>query len=157
MSITKTIRAVPEGVHTITAHMVVRRAAEAADWYQRAFGAEERGSRIAATGGKFMHIEIWIGDSALMLADEFPELGVVSPATLGNTPVLAIATHDVRALWDRAVAAGARVLQPLSEVFWGDLHGQVSDPFGHRWNLAQHVRDVGSEEIARAAARLFGG
>jgi PhnB protein len=94
----------------------------------------------------------------VMLADEFPEMGVLSPLTLGGTyGALDIATEDAEALWDRAVAAGARVYQPLQDMFWGDRHGQVIDPFGHRWGISQHLRDVPPEEVTRAAAAMFGG
>jgi PhnB protein len=147
---------VTESLHTITPHIVVRDAARAADWYKRAFGARER-SRVPLPGGKLMSVELWFGDSAVMVADEFPELGVVSPATVGGTStVLHLSTGDVDALWARAVAAGAQVLHPLQDQFWGDRQGQLTDPFGHRWNLATHVRDVPPEEIARAAAAAFG-
>jgi PhnB protein len=100
-----------------------------------------------------MSVELWFGDSAVMVADEFPEMDVVSPQTVGGTStVLHLYTEDVDALWARAVDAGAQVLHPLQDQFWGDRHGQLTDPFGHRWGLATHVRDVPPEEIARAAA-----
>ena len=143
--------------HTITAHIVVRDAARAADWYQRAFGAEER-ERIPVPGGKLMSVELRLGDSSLMIADEFPELGVLSPRSIGGTAtVLHLSVDDVEPLWNRAVEAGAEVLQPLGDAFWGDRYGQVRDPFGHKWGLAQHVRDVPREEVLRAAAVAFGG
>ena len=143
--------------HTITAHIVVRDAARAAEWYQRAFGAAER-DRIPVPGGKLMSLELRFGDSSLMLADEFPELGVLSPQSIGGTAtVLHLSVDDVESLWNRAVGAGAEVLQPLGDTFWGDRYGQVRDPFGHKWGLAQHVRDVPREEVLRAAAVAFGG
>jgi PhnB protein len=149
------VKAIPDGVHTITAHIVVRDAARAARWYGQAFGAEERG-RIPVPGGKFIEIELRIGDSTLMIADEFPEMGVVSPLTVGGTyGALHIATDDVDTLWRRAVDAGGEVLQPLQDMFWGDRQGQIIDPFGHRWGLRQHVRDVPRDEIIRAAAAMF--
>src|SRR5579859_2090464 len=151
------MKAIPEGMHTITPHIVVREADRAAEWYKKALGAEERG-RIPVSGGKFMQIELWFGDSAVMLADEFPDAGILSPLAIGGTPVvLHFSTGDVNALWKRATDAGATVLQPLQEQFWGDRYGQIVDPFGYRWGLAQHVRDVPAEEIARVAAGLFGG
>jgi PhnB protein len=149
-------KAIPDGMHTITPHIVVRDAARAVEWYKTALGAEER-SRVPLPGGKLMSVELWFGDSAVMVADEFPEMGIVSPQTLGGTPtVLNLLTEDVDALWRRAVEAGAEVLHPLQDAFWGDRHGQLTDPFGHRWGLAQHLRDVPPEEIARAAAEAFG-
>jgi PhnB protein len=151
------IKAIPDGMHTITPHLVVRDAARAAEWYKASLGAEERG-RIPVPGGKFMQIELWFGDSAVMLADEFPEAGILSPLAIGGTPVvLHFSTENVEALWQRAIAAGAQVLQPLQDQFWGDRYGQIIDPFGYRWGLAQHIRDVSSEEIARRAASAFGG
>ena len=151
------VKAIPEGMHTITPHIVVRDAARAAEWYAAALGAEEQ-SRIPVPGGKLMSVELWFGDSAVMVADEFPEMGVLSPQSVGGTStVLNLYVEDVDALWERAVEAGAEVLRPLEDTFWGDRHGQITDPFGHRWGLVQHMRDVTSEEIARAAAEAFGG
>jgi PhnB protein len=150
------VQAAPGGVRAITAHIVVRDAAGAAQWYQRAFGAEER-SRIPLPGGKLMSVELWFGDSAVMVADEFPELGICSPQTVGGTStVLHLDTEDVDALWERALDAGAEVLHPLQDQFWGDRYGQLTDPYGHRWGLAQHLRDVPHEEVVRAAAAAFG-
>jgi PhnB protein len=146
----------PERMHTITPHIVVGDAAAAADWYTQILGAEER-SRIEVPGGKIMQVELWFGDSAVMLADEFPELGVLSPLSVGGTAtVLHLYTNDVDALWKRAVDAGAEVRQPLQNVFWGERYGQITDPFGHRWGLAQHLRNVPRQEIEEAAAAMFG-
>ena len=128
----QTNRASSPTTHTITPHLVVGGAALAADWYQQAFGAQV-GARIPVPGGKFIQIEVRLGDATVMLADEFPDLGVLSPLTLGGTyGALDIATEDADVLWDRAVAAGATVHQPLQDMFWGDRHGQLIDPFGHR-------------------------
>ncbi len=143
--------------HTITPHLVVRGAAQAAEWYQQAFGAQV-GSRIPVPGGKFIQIELRLGDSRVMLADEFPDMGVLSPLSLGGTyGALHIATEDAEALWERAVRAGAKVHQPLGDMFWGERHGQVICPFGHRWGISQHLRDVPLDEVTRAAAAIFGG
>ncbi len=143
--------------HTVTPHIVVRDAARAADWYARALGAEI-GTRVPVPGGKFMQIELRFGHSSVMIADEFPEMGVVSPLTLGGTyGALTITTDDVDGMWQRALSAGAQIFQPLQDAFWGDRHGQIIDPFGHRWGLAQHLRDVSPDEVARAAAAAFSG
>lgn len=140
---------------TVTAHIVVRGAAEAAQWYERAFGATTE-RRIPVPDGRFMEIRLRFGDSPVMLADEFPELGVLSPLSLGGTySALHIDTDDVDALWQRALDAGAQVHQPLADAFWGDRHGQVIDPYGHRWGLSQHLRDVPEDELTRAAAAMF--
>jgi PhnB protein len=134
---------------------VVRDAARAAEWYTRVLGAEER-NRLTLPNGKLMSVELRFGDSAMMMADEFPEAGIVSPLTIGGTAVvLHLFTDDVDTLWQRAIAAGAVVVHPLQDQFWGDRQGQIVDPFGHKWNLAQHVRDVPPEEVARAAAQAF--
>jgi PhnB protein len=140
----------------ITPHIVVRDAERAAAWYAQALAAEER-SRIPLPRGKLMSVELAFGDSIVMVADEFPEAGVLSPLSVGGTSVvLNISTDDVDALWQRALDAGAEVLHPLADAFWGERHGQITDPFGHRWGLAQHLRDVPHEEVVRAAAEAFG-
>jgi len=144
-----------EARHTITPHLVCRDADRAARWYIQALGAEERG-RVPVPDGKFMQIELRLGDSTIMIADEFPEMGVVSPLTVDGVYItLSLHSDDVDALWERAVNAGAEVLQPLQDMFWGDRHGEIIDPFGHKWALAQHLRDVPAEEVRAAAAALF--
>ena len=142
---------------TLTPHLVVRDASRAAEWYAEALGAEEQ-SRVPLPGGKLLSVELRFGDSSVMLADEFPDMGVLSPQSLGGTyGALHIRTDDVGALWQRAVDAGAEVFHPLEDAFWGERFGQIIDPFGHRWGLAQHLRDVPPEEVAKAAAEAFGG
>jgi PhnB protein len=142
--------------HTITAHIVVGDAARAADWYRAVFGAEEH-ERLEVPGGKLMQLELLLGDSAVMLADEFPDLGILSPLSVGGTStVLHFSTDDADAVWQRAVDGGAEVRQPLQDVFWGERYGQITDPFGHRWGIAQHLRDVPHEELARAVSEAFG-
>jgi PhnB protein len=141
----------------VAPHIVVRGAADAAGWYSRAFGAEER-SRVPVPGGRLMSVELLFGDTPVMLADEFPEMGVLSPLSIGGTAtVLNLSTDDVESLWQRAVDAGAQVLIPLQDAFWGERHGQLLDPFGHKWGLAQHIRDVPHDEVVKAAAEAFGG
>ena len=105
-----------------------------------------------------MSVELRFGDSTVMVADEFPEMGVLSPESVGGTyGALHLATEDVDALWERALGAGAEVFHPLGDTFWGDRFGQIVDPFGHRWGLAQRVREVPHDEVVRAAAEAFGG
>src|SRR5437762_14045627 len=124
----------------ISAHIVVADAAAASEWYARAFGAKEQ-NRVPLPDGRVMTLEIVIGESIVHVASEFPAAGIVSPKTLGGTAtVLQIQTDDARSLWQRAIAAGATVRHQLAEQFWGELHGQITDPFGHRWNLAQSIR-----------------
>jgi PhnB protein len=140
----------------VTAHIVVPEAAEAAAWYANAFGAREQ-SRIPLPGGRLMTVLLSFGDSLVHVGSEFPETGIVSPLRIGGTAtVLQIDTDDVDAAWARAVDAGAQVRHELADQFWGERHGQLVDPFGHQWNLAQHLRDVSAEEVERAAAAAFG-
>jgi PhnB protein len=142
-------------MHTITPHLVVGDAAAGSDWYERALGAVEQ-MRLPLPNGKVMYVQLRIGDSTLMAASEFPEFGIVSPLTIGGTAVvLHVFTDDVDAAWQRAVEAGAEILHPLQDQFWGDRQGQLLDPFGHKWNLAQHLRDVPADEMAEAAAEIF--
>jgi PhnB protein len=140
----------------ITPHLVVQGAERAATFYRQAFGAEEL-SRIPTPDGRLMSVQLRVGDGLLHLADEFPEMGVLAPPSIGGTPVvLALEVADADAVFAQAVAAGADVRQPLQDMFWGDRHGQLADPFGHRWNVAQHLRDVPHDEVVAAAARAFG-
>jgi PhnB protein len=141
----------------VAAHIVVPDAAEASDWYARAFGAREL-SRIPLPGGNVMTLELAFGDSVVHLASEFPDMGIVSPLTIGGTAtVLQINTDDADGLWARALRAGAEAGHELADTFWGERHGQLTDPFGHRWNVAQRIRDVPHDEIVAAAAAAFGG
>ena len=140
----------------ISAHLVVPDASEAADWYARAFGARETG-RIPLPDGTVMTVELDFGGASVHLASEFPDAGIVAPHTIGGTAtVLQINTTDAAALWAQAVGAGAEVRHELADQFWGERHGQLTDPFGHRWNIAQRIRDVPYDDMAAAAARAFG-
>jgi len=149
------VKAVPEGTHTITPHLSVREAAKAIEFYKKAFGAEVKGVHYTPDG-KVMHAMLKIGDSHLMMADEFPGMGTPAPETLGGSPVvLNIYVENVDALFNRAVAAGAQVTMPLSNQFWGDRYGQIKDPFGHSWALGQHIEDVAPEETERRGKAIF--
>jgi PhnB protein len=139
----------------LTAHIVVQGADEAATFYHAAFGAEVI-SRIPTPDGRLMSVQLRIADSVLHLADEFPEMGVLAPPSIGGTAVvLSLEVSDAEAAFAKAIEAGAAVRQPLQEMFWGDLHGQLDDPFGHRWNISQHIRDVPHDEVVAGAAKLF--
>jgi PhnB protein len=141
---------------SITPHIVVAGADRAAAFYRDAFGAKEV-SRIPTPDGRLMSVVLSIGDGLLHLADEFPEMGVLAPPSIGGTAVvLALDVTDAEAAFAQAIAAGAEVRRPLQEMFWGELHGQVDDPFGHRWNIGQHLRDVPHDQVVAAAAQLFG-
>ena len=141
----------------ISAHIVVQGADRAAAFYRDAFGAEEI-ERIPTPDGRLMSIEMRLNGGVLHLADEFPEMGVLAPPSLGGTAVvLALDVADADAMFARALVAGAQVRQPVADMFWGDRHGQLEDPFGHRWNVSQHLRDVPHDEVVAAAARAFSG
>jgi PhnB protein len=141
---------------TLTPHLVTRGPDAAAAWYGSVLGAVED-SRISLPGGQVLTIELRFGDSMLAIADEFPGMGIVSPLTLGGTyGALHLAVDDADAVWQRAMDAGATVFEPLHEAFWGDRTGQFIDPFGHRWAIDQHVRDVPHDEVTRLAAAAFG-
>ena len=143
-------------MNTLTPHLVTRNPEAAAAWYQSVLNATEE-SRITLPGGQVMTIELAFGDSRLAIADEFPDMGIVSPLTLGGTyGALHLAVEDANAAWQRAIDAGAEVFEPLHDAFWGDRTGQFIDPFGHRWAVDQHLRDVPRDEVARFAAAAFG-
>ena len=139
---------IPEGYHTVTPYVAVDDAAQAIDFYKRAFGAKER-MRMEAPGGKIGHAELQIGDSLVMLSDPFPQSSVRPPKELGGTSAgVFLYVEDVDAVVKQAVDAGATVTMEVADQFWGDRFGTVSDPFGHSWSLATHVEDLTPEEIA---------
>ena len=141
------VKAVPEGMHTLTPHLIIRNAAQAIEFYQKAFGAQVLHVHHMPNG-KIMHALLQIGDSRMMLADEFLEMGGKGPEALGGTPVyLHLYVENVDALFEQAVAAGAKVTMPLANQFWGDRYGQLVDPFGHRWSLGAHIEDVTPEQM----------
>lgn len=144
------VKAVPPGFHTLTPHLTVRNAEQALEFYKKAFGAEI-GNVARMPDGKVMHAALKIGDSQLMLNDEMLEFGALSPLSLnGNSPVtIHIYTENVDQAFNRAVSAGAKVSMPLMDQFWGDRYGLVTDPYGHKWSLASHVKDMSQEEMER--------
>jgi PhnB protein len=142
---------IPAGYHTITPHLVVKDTRKAIDFYKRAFGAEERGI-AQGPDGKIMHAEIKIGDSIVMLNDEFPEFGGLSPSsTKADTCVsLHLYVDDADKLFKSALAAGAVETMPLMDQFWGDRYGKLKDPFGHSWSIATHIKDISPDEMKKA-------
>lgn len=145
------VKSIPEGYHTLTPFLTVRDAARAIDFYKKAFGATVRGELAKGPDGKVMHAEIKIGDSIVMLADEFPEFGTLSPQSVGGSPMgLHIYIDNVDAAFDRAVKAGAQVEMPVADQFWGDRYGKLKDPFGHKWSIATHVKDLSMDEMKGA-------
>jgi PhnB protein len=144
------VKAVPAGFHTLTPHLTVRDAEKALEFYKNALGAEVL-NVARMPDGKVMHAALRIGDSMLMLNDEFPEMGGLSPLSTGGAGVtIHIYTENVDKAFDRAVNAGAKVKMPLMDQFWGDRYGVVTDPFGHSWSLATHVKDMSPEEMQRS-------
>jgi PhnB protein len=150
-----TVKAIPDGYHTLTPYMTVRDAARAIEFYKQAFGAVERGV-MKGPDGKVMHAELTIGDSIFMLADEFPEYGSMSPLSTGGSGMgLHIYVEDADSAFDRAVKAGAKVDMPVSDMFWGDRYGKVADPFGHKWSIATHKADLSAEEMERGMKEMM--
>jgi len=150
------VKPIPDGMHTVTPHLVCGGAATAIDFYKKAFNAIEHG-RLPDSEGRLMHAQIQIGDSVVMLVDEFPSMGALGPKARNGTSVtLHLYVDDADAWFARAVAAGATVKMPLADMFWGDRYGILEDPFGHAWSIATHIRDLTSEQIAEAAKEACG-
>ncbi|MFQ5653910.1 MAG: VOC family protein [Planctomycetota bacterium] len=151
------VNPIPEGFHTITPLIVVRNAADAIEFYKKAFGAEEIERNPGPDGKGIMHAEVKIGDSILMLCDEFPGCeGWASPASFeGTTVTLHLYVSDVDAVFKRAVEEGCSVKMPVMDTFWGDRYGQLADPFGHRWSVASRVKTLTPEQIAQGAEEFF--
>jgi PhnB protein len=148
------VRPIPEHLHTVTPRLVVGDGAAAIDFYARAFGAEELGERFTGPDGELIHAEVRIGDSVVMLTGEGDEAR--SPRSAGTvTAIMATYWEDVDAAWERALAAGAEVIYPLADQFYGERGGRVRDPFGHQWMLSQVIEHVTPEEMERRAAELF--
>lgn len=149
-------KAITDGMHSVTPHLVCAGAASAIEFYKKAFNAAEV-ARMPGPDGKLMHASIRIGDSAVMLVDEMPQHGALGPKALKGSPVtIHLYVEDADAVAAQAVAAGAKSVMPVSEMFWGDRYGQIEDPFGHRWSIATHVRDVPPEEWPKAMQKQFG-
>jgi len=146
---------IPDGYHTATPYLIVNGGARAIEFYKQAFGATEI-IRIGSPGDKVGHAEIQIGDSRIMLADEFPEMDALGPKTIGGTPVgLMLYLEDCDSVVAKAVSLGAKVLKPVQDQFYGDRSGTVLDPFGHKWTIATHKEDLSVEEMKKRAAAMF--
>ena len=151
------VKPIPRGMRSITPHLVCAGAADAIEFYKKAFGATEL-NRVLGPDGKILNAAIQIGDSVIMLVDEFKEWGSFGPKSLNGSPVtIHLYVENADQAFDRAVSAGARVRLPLDDMFWGDRYGQLEDPFGHLWWVATHKEDVAPEEMQKRVQAMFGG
>ena len=151
------VKPIPDGYPQVTPYLCVDGAEAAIEFYENVLGARER-MRMPAPGGKVGHAELELGESIIMLADEHPDMGVLSPKTVGGTPVtISVYVEDVDAVFDAAVAAGASSVRPVENQFYGDRSGQFEDPFGHRWSVATHVEDVPPDEMEKRMSEAMGG
>jgi PhnB protein len=150
------VKRVPEGCHRVTPHLVVRNAAAAIDFYKKAFGAVERGRMPGPDGKSIMHAELQIGDSRVFLNDEFPEMGALSPLAIKGTSItLHLYVEDADKQFKQATDAGAEVVMPLANQFWGDRYGIVKDPFGHRWSIGSHLEDLTPAQMKERGAQAM--
>jgi PhnB protein len=150
------VRAIPEGYHSVTPYLVVNDASAAIDFYKRAFDAKENYRLQGPDGKSILNAELMIGDSMVLLSDEFPHGGCRSPKSIGGSAVtLHIYTEDVDKVFNQAIAAGATIVMPIMDMFWGDRYGQLQDPFGHVWSIAMHKQDLSQEEIQKAGEAIL--
>jgi uncharacterized glyoxalase superfamily protein PhnB len=150
------VKPIPDGMHSLTPHIVCAGAADAIEFYKKAFNAVEQ-ARMPGPGGKLMHAAVRIGDSTLMLVDENPEWGMLGPKALKGTPVtIHLYVENVDAAVEQAVAAGAKITMPVADMFWGDRYGVLEDPFGHHWSVATHMRDLSPAEMQEAMKKMGG-
>ena len=151
------VKQIPDGYHSVTPYLIVEGASDAIDWYGKVLGTKER-MRMPMSGDRVGHAELELGDSVIMLADEFPDMGARGPKAIGGSPVsILVYVADVDAVFDRAVKAGATAREEPLDKFYGDRSGTFEDPFGQVWNVATHVEDVPPDEMAKRAAEMMGG
>jgi PhnB protein len=149
------VNPIPKGYHTVTPGLAVRDAAQAIEFYKKAFGAKEK-MRMSGPDGKIMHAELQIGNSHVMVGEENPQMNHLSPQSLNGTPVsLYIYVKDVDKVFNQAVKAGATVVTPVMDMFWGDRHGALKDPFGHSWGVASRKRNLSQKEMKKAAEEWY--
>ena len=152
------VNPIPDNYPRVSPYLYIKGAADAIGFYGKVFGAAERGGPMLSPDGKVFHAELEIGDSLIMLSDEFEEFGNRSPKTIGGTPVLiSVYVENVDDVFNRAIEMGAKEIQPVQDQFYGDRSGQFEDPFGHRWSVASHVEDVSPEEMGKRVAEQYGG
>ncbi|SPE55512.1 conserved hypothetical protein [Verrucomicrobia bacterium] len=149
------VKAIPDGYTTLTPHLIVKDAAKAIEFYKKAFGAKEHSKHLAPDGKAVIHAALKIGNSMLMMADEFPPMCLSPKARGGTSTVLHLYVENADAFFERAVQAGCVVKMPISDQFWGDRYGQVEDPFGHQWSIATHKQDLTEQQLAAGAKAAF--
>jgi PhnB protein len=150
------VKKIPDGYHSITPNIIVKDGIKAIEYYKKVFGAKEIMRMTTPDGKAIAHAELQIGNSVIMLVDEFPQMKCLSPLSIGDTPVgLFLYVDDVDKTFNLAVSEGAKVLDPVKDQFWGDRHGIIEDPFGHRWSISTHIRDLSPEELKKAADETF--
>ncbi|WP_277187994.1 VOC family protein [Caballeronia sp. BR00000012568055] len=151
---TPAVKPIPEGMHSVTPHLVCEGAADAIEFYKKAFNAVDMGC-MQGPDGKVMHAQIKIGDSVVMLVDANPNFGMLGAKALKGSPVtIHLYVQDADATVRQAEAAGAKVTMPVAEMFWGDRYGRIEDPFGHQWSIATHVRDISREDMEKAVSNM---
>jgi len=149
-------KAIPEGYHNITPVLIVNDGLKAIEYYKKVFGAIDKGAMMMPDGKSVAHAEIMIGDSKIMLSDEFPEMKCLSPKSIGGSPVyLYLYVEDVDKTFNLAVSEGGKSLFPVQDQFYGDRHGSIQDPFGHIWSISTHIKDLTKEEMKKAAEEAF--
>jgi len=149
------IEKIPKDYHSITPVLIVNNGDEAIEFYKKGFGVKER-YRMKGPDGRVAHAELKLGDSVFMLSDEYPEMECHSPKTIGGSPVsMYVYVDDVDSVFNKAISAGAKALDPVKDQFWGDRHGRLEDPFGHLWSIATHKKDLSEEEMKKAAEAAF--
>ena len=150
------VKAIPDGMHSVTPHLICAGAADAIEFYKKAFNATEE-MRLPGPKGRIMHACLRIGDSQVMLVDEMPEWGALGPKSLKGSPVtIHLYVENVDAFVKRAVDAGAKITMPVADMFWGDRYGKLEDPFGHHWSVATHIRDVSPDEMMQEMKKMGG-
>jgi uncharacterized glyoxalase superfamily protein PhnB len=156
MATKKKVSPIPKGYHTVTPGLAVRNAAQAIEFYKNAFGAKEKTRMPGPDGNTIMHAELQIGDSHIMLGEENPQMNHLSPQSLNGTPVnLYVYVRDADKVFNQAVKAGATVVMPVMDMFWGDRYGHVKDPFGHNWMIATRKRNLSAKEMKKGAEEWF--
>ncbi len=146
------VKKIPDGYHSITPYLTVKNGSQAIEFYKKAFEAKELVRMMTPDGKAIAHAELKIGDSAFMLADEIPEMKNLSPTTLGGSSSgIFLHVEDVDKTFNQAVSEGAKVVDPVKDQFWGDRHGSIEDPFGHKWSISTHLKDLSPEEMKKAA------